>query len=55
MCKLCDQGIPQDHSNSRRNFLKASALACAAATAHSSNTASAQSGDLPQGVGNAGA
>lgn len=57
MCKLCDQGNPQDHSNSRRNFLKTTALAGAAATAAtllSGNAASAQSGNLPQGVGNAG-
>src|SRR4051812_17307640 len=25
MCKLCDAGIPQDHSGARRNFLKATA------------------------------
>ena len=23
MCKLCDEGKPQDHSESRRDFLKA--------------------------------
>ena len=57
MCKLCDEGNPQDHSNSRREFLKATALAGAAATASTllgSSTASAQSGSLPQGVGDRG-
>ena len=31
MCKLCDQGIPQNHSSSRRDFLKASAATGVAA------------------------
>jgi len=34
MCKLCDEGKPQDHrtasSDSRRDFIKASAAAAAA-------------------------
>jgi len=25
MCKLCDQGVPQNHLGSRRDFLKGSA------------------------------
>lgn len=50
MRKLCDQGNPQDHSNSRQDFLKATALAGAAATAAtllSGSGSSAQSGNLP--------
>jgi len=31
MCKLCDEGFPQDHSSSRRDFLKATAATGAAA------------------------
>ena len=31
MCKLCDQGLPQNHSGSRRNFLKGAAAAGVAA------------------------
>src|SRR6266576_3021872 len=31
MCKLCDEGKLQDHSSSRRDFLKASAATAAAA------------------------
>jgi 5-methylthioadenosine/S-adenosylhomocysteine deaminase len=31
MCRLCYQGIPQDHSGSRRNFLKTAAAAGVAA------------------------
>ena len=31
MCKLCDEGKPQDHSGSRRDFLKAAAATGAAA------------------------
>jgi 5-methylthioadenosine/S-adenosylhomocysteine deaminase len=32
MCKLCDEGNPQDHSGSRRDFLKTAAAAGVAAT-----------------------
>jgi hypothetical protein len=31
MCTLCDEGIPQSHSTSRRDFLKATAATGAAA------------------------
>jgi 5-methylthioadenosine/S-adenosylhomocysteine deaminase len=31
MCKLCDEGIPQNHSSSRRDFLKATAATGVAA------------------------
>src|SRR5450755_486832 len=33
MCRLCDEGSPQDHSSSRRNFLKTAAMAGVTATA----------------------
>jgi cytosine/adenosine deaminase-related metal-dependent hydrolase len=33
MCRLCDEGSPQDHSGSRRRFLKTTAATGAAATA----------------------
>src|SRR5882672_1551749 len=33
MCKLCDEGWPQNHSASRRNFLKGAAATGAAASA----------------------
>ncbi|MGZ5891352.1 MAG: amidohydrolase family protein [Caldimonas sp.] len=33
MCRLCDEGSPQDHSGSRRNFLKTAAVTGLAATA----------------------
>ena len=33
MCRLCDEGSPQDHSRSRRHFLKTAAAAAGAATA----------------------
>ena len=33
MCKLCDAGVPQDHSGSRRNFLKATTATGLAAAA----------------------
>jgi len=33
MCRLCDQGQPQDHSGSRRNFFKTAAATGVAATA----------------------
>ena len=32
MCKLCDEGKPQDHSGSRRNFMKVAAATGVAAT-----------------------
>jgi 5-methylthioadenosine/S-adenosylhomocysteine deaminase len=33
MCRLCDAGLPQDHSGSRRNFLKTAAATGVAASA----------------------
>ena len=33
MCRLCDEGRPQDHSSSRRNFLKTAAVAGVSASA----------------------
>jgi 5-methylthioadenosine/S-adenosylhomocysteine deaminase len=33
MCRLCDEGHPQDHSGTRRNFFKTAAATGAAATA----------------------
>jgi cytosine/adenosine deaminase-related metal-dependent hydrolase len=33
MCRLCDRGFPQDHSGSRRNFLKTAAATGVAASA----------------------
>ncbi|HEY6514021.1 MAG TPA: amidohydrolase family protein [Burkholderiaceae bacterium] len=33
MCRLCDQGLPQDHSGSRRHFLKTAAATGVAASA----------------------
>jgi len=63
MCKLCDQGKPQDHdaslSDSRRDFLKASAATAVAAAGMNFLTAppaAAAPGDPgpPAGVGQAG-
>ena len=31
MCRLCDEGLPQSHSGSRRDFLKATAATGVAA------------------------
>jgi hypothetical protein len=63
MCKLCDQGKPQDHdaslSDSRRDFLKASAATAVAAAGMNFLTAppaAADPGDPgpPAGVGQPG-
>jgi cytosine/adenosine deaminase-related metal-dependent hydrolase len=55
MCKLCDAGIPQDHSRSRRHFLKASAAATALATTglglFAPRPAAADDGPPPEGHG----
>src|SRR4051794_28173124 len=50
MCKLCDAGMPQDHSGSRRNFLKAAAatpLAAAGANLFAARPSAADDGGDP--------
>jgi 5-methylthioadenosine/S-adenosylhomocysteine deaminase len=50
MCKLCDEGKPQDHSGSRRNFMKVAAVTGVAATGlnlFAPRTAAANTGEAP--------
>lgn len=57
MCKLCDQGKPQDHRISRRNFLKTSAATGAVAAGIgllNAPHAIAQNSGAPTGTGVAG-
>src|SRR5437667_4196265 len=60
MCKLCDEGKPQDHTGSqlgRRNFLKAStatALGAGALNLFTPRPAAAQDDDAPEGSGRRG-
>jgi cytosine/adenosine deaminase-related metal-dependent hydrolase len=57
MCKLCDEGIPQNHAGSRRDFLKVATTTGVAATALgllSARPAAANDGDQPQDSGRAG-
>src|SRR2546430_6587462 len=60
MCKLCDEGKPQDHARSqlgRRDFLKASTATAAAAAGMSlfaARPAAAQDGDAPEDSGRRG-
>ena len=56
MCKLCDEGYPQDHSGSRRDFLRAAAAtgAVVAGSTLLSASAGAQSGPAPADTGTAG-
>src|SRR3989475_2437378 len=59
MCKKCDAGIPQTHSSSRRDFLKATAATGAAAAAGGANlsaprAAAADDGDPPEDTGRRG-
>src|ERR1700724_2114868 len=60
MCRLCDAGKPQDHSGSRRNFLKGAAatgVAGAAATGlnlFAARPAAADSDDAPRDSGRPG-
>jgi len=55
MCKLCDEGIPQDHDNARRDFLKtATATGAAASGLFAARGASADSGDKPGDSGRPG-
>ena len=57
MCKLCDEGKPQAHSGSRRNFMKVAAATGVAATGLNLFTprpAAANTSDAPEGGGQAG-
>ena len=57
MCKLCDEGKPQDHGASRRDFLKTAAAAgagAAASTLLSQQPASAQDAGPPADLGTPG-
>jgi cytosine/adenosine deaminase-related metal-dependent hydrolase len=57
MCKLCDEGIPQSHSTSRRDFLKATAATGAAAASLNllaPRPAAADGGDPPEDHGRRG-
>src|SRR2546422_4388067 len=57
MCKLCDEGIPQSHSASRRDFLKATAATGAAAASlnlFAPRRAAADGGDPPEDTGRPG-
>ena len=54
MCKLCDEGNPQDHTSSRRDFLMATAAtgaAAAAADLFSPRPAPAHEDDPPEDSG----
>src|SRR5437762_6139533 len=57
MCTLCDEGIPQIHSSSRRDFLKATAatgVAAAGANLFAARPATAAVGDPPADSGRPG-
>ncbi len=57
MCKLCDEGIPQNHSASRRDFLKATAATGAAAAGLNllaPHSVGADQGGLPKDLGQPG-
>jgi hypothetical protein len=59
MCKLCDEGIPQHHSTSRRDFLKATAVsgiaaAGAGADLFAPRPAEAHGADVPHDSGRRG-
>jgi len=57
MCKLCDEGIPQNHSRSRRDFFKATAAAGVAAAGFNpfaARPAAADGGDVPEDTGRRG-
>src|SRR5882762_1389320 len=57
MCTLCDEGIPQSHSTSRRDFLKATAATGAAAASlnlFAPRPAAADGGDPPEDHGRRG-
>src|SRR5436190_850719 len=57
MCRLCDEGIPQSHSSSRRDFLKATAATGAAAASldlFAARPAAADGGGPPEDSGRPG-
>jgi 5-methylthioadenosine/S-adenosylhomocysteine deaminase len=57
MCRLCDEGRPQDHSGSRRNFLKtttATGLAAAGLNLLAARPAAASDDRAPEGSGGLG-
>src|SRR5688500_16756224 len=57
MCKLCEEGTPQDHSASRREFLKATTATGAAAAGiglFAPEPARAQGDDAPSDSGRPG-
>ena len=59
MCKLCDEGIPQHHSTSRRDFLKATAASGVAAAGAGADLfaprpAEAHGADVPHDTGRRG-
>ena len=52
MCRLCDEGNPQDHDSSRRDFLKAATATGAAASGlFAARPAAADNGDKPADSG----
>jgi 5-methylthioadenosine/S-adenosylhomocysteine deaminase len=57
MCKLCDEGVPQRHSSSRRDFLKATAatgVAAASLDLFAARPAAANDQDPPHDTGRRG-
>src|SRR5262245_56234990 len=54
MCKLCEQGIPQDHSSSRRDFLKTAAATGVAAAGANLFAAGSADADIPDETGKPG-
>src|SRR5205807_8300682 len=57
ICTLCDEGIPQIHSSSRRDFLKATSatgVAAAGANLFAARPAVADDGDVPADTGRRG-
>ncbi|MGH7304371.1 MAG: twin-arginine translocation signal domain-containing protein [Candidatus Rokuibacteriota bacterium] len=57
MCRLCDEGNPQTHSSSRRDFLKASAatgVAVTGASLFAARPAPAHDSDVPEDTGRRG-
>src|SRR5262249_56301711 len=57
MCKLCDDGVPQNHSGSRRDFLKATVgtgVAAAGVNLFAARPAAARDEDAPEDTGRRG-
>src|SRR5262249_57941224 len=57
MCKLCDDGVPQNHSGSRRDFLKATVgtgVAAAGVNLLAARPAAARDEDAPEDTGRRG-